>query len=75
MTTKHDGIEQRGSGTWRITVHTGRDPVTGCYGRIRETVRGTKTDARKRRTELLVQVARGTAVQADRETVAVFLER
>jgi integrase len=70
-----DGIEQRGSGVWRITVHTGRDPVTGRYGRIRETVRGTKTDARKRRDALRVQVTHGTAVQTERETVAAFLER
>jgi integrase len=72
---KEPGIEQRGSGTWRITVAAGRDPITGRYIRLRETVRGTKTEARRRRDELLVQVARGTAVQSTRETVAVFLER
>jgi integrase len=70
-----DGMEQRSSGIWRITVATGRDPVTGRYGRIRETVRGTKTDARKRRDTLRVQVAHGTAVQTERETVTAFLER
>jgi integrase len=71
----NDGIEARGKGSWRITVAGGRDPITGRYIRLRETVRGTKTEARRRRDELLVQVARGTAVQATRETVAVFLER
>jgi hypothetical protein len=70
-----DGIEARGRGTWRITVAAGRDPITGRYTRLRETVHGTKTDARRRRDELLVQAARGTAVQSTRETVAVFLER
>ena len=70
-----DGMEQRSSGVWRITVATGLDPISGRYGRIRETVRGTKTDARRRRNELLVGVARGTAVQAERETVAAYMER
>jgi hypothetical protein len=71
----NDGIEARGKGSWRITVAGGRDPITGRYIRLRETVHGTKTDARRRRDELLVQVARGTAVQSTRETVAAFLER
>jgi integrase len=72
--TTNDGIEARGNG-WRITVATGRDPITGEYGRIREHVNGTKTDARRRRDELRVQVQRGTAVRADREIVADFLAR
>ncbi len=74
-TNKHEGITPRGPGAWQITVATGRDPITGRYGRIRETFHGTKTDARKRRDELRVQVAHGTAVRADRENVATYLER
>jgi integrase len=72
---KPDGIEQRGAGTWRITVASGRDPVTGRYVRVRETFRGTKTEARRRRDELRVQVARGTIAHADRESVTAYLER
>jgi integrase len=68
----NDGIERRGDG-WRITVSTGRDPTSGRYGRIRETFRGTKTDARKRRDELRVRVSHGTAVHADRGNVADYL--
>jgi integrase len=70
-----DGIEQRGTNTWRITVATGLDPVTGEYGRIRETFHGTKTEARRRRDEIRVQVQRGTVAQAERETLAAYLER
>jgi integrase len=70
-----DGIEQRGTDTWRITVATGRDPASGRYGRIRETVHGSKMAARRRRDELRVQVSRGTVAQANRETVAGYLER
>jgi hypothetical protein len=68
---KRDGIEQRGDG-WRITVAAGRDPITGNYVRIRELVHGTKTDARKRRDELRVQVARGTAANAARENLTDY---
>ncbi len=71
--TSHDGIAQRGDG-WRITVAAGRDPITGNYNRIRETFHGTKTDARKRRDELRVQVSHGTAVHADRGNVTDYLE-
>jgi integrase len=62
-----DSIEARGSGAWRITIAAGRDPETGRYTRHRETFHGTKTEARRRRDELRVEIARGTAVRADDE--------
>lgn len=66
------GIESRGDGVWRITVAAGRDPSTGKYTRVRETFHGTKTDARRRRDELRVEVANGTHVRAD-DQVATYL--
>jgi integrase len=72
---KRDGVYAAGDGRWRITVGTGRDPITQEFGRVRETVVGTKRDAMRRRDELRVQVARGVVVHADRETVATYLER
>lgn len=73
--SKRDGIYPAGDGRWRITVGGGRDPLTGKYVRLRETIVGTRTDAKRRRDELRVQVARGVVVHADRETVADYLER
>jgi integrase len=67
-----DGIEARGAGAWRITVAAGRDPETGRYARVRETFRGTRTEARKRRDELRVEVAHGTHIRAD-DPVGVYL--
>ncbi len=72
---KHRGSIYRRGDTWQVSVSAGRDPETGRYLRLRETVRGSKADAVRRRDELRVQAARGTAVRADRETVAAFLER
>ena len=60
-----DGLERRGTHSWRITVPAGRDPESGKYVRVRETFAGTKTEARKRRDELRVEVAHGTHVRAD----------
>jgi integrase len=67
-----DGLERRGTRSWRITVPAGRDPETGRYVRIRETFTGTKTEAKNRRDELRVEVAHGTHVRAD-DPVGVYL--
>jgi integrase len=68
----HNGIEQRGPRTWRITVAGGRDPQTGRYLRVRETFYGSKTEAKNRRDELRVEVAQGTHVRAD-DPVGTYL--
>jgi integrase len=68
-----DGIEQRSKGVWRVTVAAGRHPGTGKYIRVRETVQGTRTDAKKRRDELRVEVARGTYVRTD-DSVTDYLQ-
>lgn len=33
-------------GAWRVCMSTGRDPITGRYGKVQRIVRGTKADAR-----------------------------
>jgi integrase len=71
---KPDGIEPRGSNTWRITVAGGRNPETGRYVRHRETFYGTKTAARARRDELRVEARAGTAALDGRQLVAPYLE-
>lgn len=72
MSRKHEGIEQRGPDTWRVTVAAGRDPETDRYLRVRETVKGTISGAPKRRDELRVEIAHGTHVRAD-DPVAVYV--
>lgn len=72
---KRAGIYAAGDGSWRISVGAGRDPVTGEYVRIRETVVGSKRDAIRRRDDLRVDAARGLVIRADRTTVADYLER
>jgi integrase len=72
---RRDGLEPRGTNTWRITVGGGRDPETNHYVSIRETFHGSKKEATRRRDELRVQAANGTAVRANAETVAEYLER
>jgi integrase len=69
----NSGIERRGKG-WQITVPTGRDPITGRYGRIREQFAGTLTDARTRRDELRVNVKRNGASVDGRVHLADYLE-
>lgn len=72
---RRGGLEPRGTNTWRITVGGGRDPETNRYISIRETFHGTKTEATRRRDELRVQAANGTAIRAKAETVAEYIER
>ena len=69
------GIYRRGDGSWRIVVAAGRDPESGKYVQVRETLKGTKRDAVRRRDELRAQVGRGTVASGGTETVAVFLVR
>jgi integrase len=71
--TTNDGITPRRDG-WQITVATGRDPITGKYGRIREQFTGTKTDARNRRDELRVQVKHGMAGVVGHALVSDYIE-
>ena len=52
-----------------------RDPETGKYTSIRETVIGTKTEAKRRRDELRAAVVKGTVAKAGQETVTAYLER
>jgi Phage integrase, N-terminal SAM-like domain len=71
----HDGIYQRGRTSWRIVVSAGRDPLTAKYATVRETIRGTKTDAKKRLIELRAEVQRGTVAKGGTETAAAYLPR
>jgi integrase len=70
-----NGIRKRGKNSYTVFISLGKDPITGKYNYHWETVRGTKTDAEKRRTELLHQLDTGTFIKPNKTTFAEYLER
>ena len=70
-----NGIRKRGKNSYAIFISLGKDPVTGKYNYHWETVRGTKKEAEKRRTELLHQLDTGTFIKPSKTTFAEYLER
>ncbi len=67
-------IYEAGAGKWRIVY----DAPPGPDGRRRQksvTVRGTKKDAQRKRTEILHQLQTGSYVDPARTTVREYLER
>ena len=60
--------------TWRIQIELGRDPVTDKRLVHYETVKGSKSDARRRATELQHKLDNGTIVNPSNYTVAELLQ-
>jgi integrase len=75
MKDMRNGIRKRSKNSYAIFISLGKDPDTGKYNSLWETVRGTKTDAEKRRTELLHQLDTGTFIKPSKTTFAEYLER
>ena len=63
-------IRKQGKNSWQVIVSKGKNPVTGKYEQIYETVRGTKTKAKERMHELEHKVANGTYVEPSKMTFA-----
>jgi integrase len=70
---KH-GIRRR-KDSYAIFISLGKDPTTGKYKYHWETVKGTKKEAEKRRTELLHQLDTGTFIRPSKTTFAEYLGR
>ncbi len=72
------GIRELSTGRWEVYVSAGRDPVTGRYRQVSRTIRGTVSDAKKARAELLTEVERGrhrgTAATVDELFVQWLIE-
>ena len=66
-------IRQRGKGSWQIQIYTGKGP-DGTYRRHLETVRGRKSDANRRLTELLASLDRGVYVPPGKLTLGEHLQ-
>lgn len=65
-------IKKRGN-SWRVAVSLGRDPQTGKYQYLWETVKGTKREAEKRMAELIHQHDSGILNKPGKGTVAEYL--
>ena len=61
--------------SWTVQVYTGVDPKTGKKRYYSEAVKGTKTLAQRRLTELLRETDTGIFVEPTRLTVAEYLEQ
>ncbi len=67
-------IQQRGN-SYRLGVSLGKDPATGKYKYLWETVRGNKKTAEKRLSEILHQLDTGNFIKPAKTTVGEYLKR
>ena len=69
------GIRRRGHRSYQISISLGKDPSTGKYRYVNETVRGTREEAKGRRAELIHQIANGKFITPSKTSLAEYLER
>jgi integrase len=67
-------IQQRGTTSWRIRVYVGRD-TSGTKRYVSRTVTGTRRDAERERSRLLVEVDEGRFVASAAMTLDELLDR
>jgi integrase len=75
MKDMRNGIRRRSKNSYEIFISRGKDPITGKYDYTWVTVRGTKKEAERQRTELLHQLDTGTFIRPSKTTFAEYLER
>lgn len=68
-------IKQRSKGSWTIILDMGRDPTTGKRQQSWTTIRGTKKEAERKLSELLVKKDTGGNFKPSKLTVGQFLEQ
>lgn len=56
------GVRPVGPGVWELVADAGRDPVTGRRRRVTRRFHGAKSDAKKARAQLVVEVSSGRQV-------------
>ena len=69
------GIRKRGERSYSVCISLGKDPTTGKYKYVYETVTGTREEAKKRRAALLHQIANGTFITPSKTSLEEYLER
>jgi integrase len=67
-------MRQRRPGIWEMRVRTGRDPLTGHYGQVSRSFRGTKREAEFALARLVTEVEIGDLASID-QTVGELLDR
>jgi len=67
-------IRRRGERSYSVVVSMGRDPATGKYKYLWESVKGTKREAERRLSELLSQIDNGTFTRPSKRTLAEYLD-
>ncbi len=67
-------LKQRSKGSWTIIMDLGRDPTTGKRQQQWTTIRGTKKEAERKLSELLVKKDNGGYVKPSKDTVGAFLQ-
>jgi integrase len=70
---KDAGIYEAGTGRYRVVVNSGKRLPSGRYEQVVRIVRGTITDARKARAQLIADVSRSVYVPPARESLGVYL--
>lgn len=68
-------IVKRSENSYSVVIRRGKDPNTGKYLQSWFTVKGTKKDAEKKKTELLTQLDNGIFIKPGKTSLAEFLER
>ena len=67
-------ITKRGKDSYTIVLNLGRDPETGKRKQQWISIKGTKKDAERRLSELLIQLDNGTYIKPGKSTLAEFLK-
>lgn len=75
MKDMRNGIRKRAKGSYEVFISLGKDPTTGKYNYHWQTVKGTKKDAERQRTELQHQLDSGTFIKPSKTTFAEYLEK
>lgn len=70
----HGSIEQVDKNKFRICLSAGKNPITGKYGRHRETFIGTRRQAELRIEEIRRELENGKALNADKMMFAEWIE-
>ena len=68
-----DGVRKRGGDSWEIRCGLGWNPKKKAYDRASVTVHGTKTQALRKRRELLTQLDQGGYIDPTRQTAGEYL--
>ena len=68
------GIRKRGERSYQISISLGKDPSSGKYKYLSQTVRGTREEAKAVRARMVDKLASGGFIVPSKTTLAEYLE-